>query len=317
MKIVTPDLVSSSYFPALAAEELGFYRAEGVEAHVEIFPGDTTEIMKALKNGAVDAVAASAHITLLAFPEYKGAKQVVALSQGTPWLLVLRADIPAKRGDLQAIKGLRISAAPGPDAALLELLTEAGINPKSDVRLGPISTPADASFGYECAKALEAREIDGFWANALGSEIAVQRGIGKIVMDVRRGDGPPSAKNFTFASLTTTDELISSEFERIAAAVRAIAETQQALRANPGRAAEVARRRFPRDAAEAISRVVVKDVPFYDPVIHEESVVSMNRFARSVGLLTSEAAYDQVVDVRFRDLWGTSKSNRFSGGVDV
>jgi hypothetical protein len=37
MSIVVPDLVSNSYFPALAAEDLGYYAAEGLEAHVEVF----------------------------------------------------------------------------------------------------------------------------------------------------------------------------------------------------------------------------------------------------------------------------------------
>jgi hypothetical protein len=34
MSIATPDLVTNSYFPALAAEELGVYREEGLAAHV-------------------------------------------------------------------------------------------------------------------------------------------------------------------------------------------------------------------------------------------------------------------------------------------
>ena len=36
MLIGVPDLVTNSYFPALAAEELGLYRAEGVDAHVDL-----------------------------------------------------------------------------------------------------------------------------------------------------------------------------------------------------------------------------------------------------------------------------------------
>ncbi len=33
MRIACLDLVSNSFFPVLAAEELGFYRAEGVWMH--------------------------------------------------------------------------------------------------------------------------------------------------------------------------------------------------------------------------------------------------------------------------------------------
>ena len=305
LRIATPDLVTNSYFPALAAEELGFYKAEGVDAHVELL-GPQPKAMAALRDGDVDAVAAPAHATLFTFPQYRGAKQVVALSQGTPWLLVLRTDIPAKRGDLQAVKGLRIGAAPGPDSALLWLLIEAGIDVRRDnVRIGPIAraNAPGSSFGVLAAKALEAREIDGFWANALGSELAVQRGIGKIVVDVRRGDGPQAAKNLTFASLATTEEVIARDPNLVAATVRAIVNTQRALKADPTLATEVGRRRFPPDATNVISSIVERDLPFYDPAIYEEAVFSMNRFAQSLGLLTKPVTYDQVVGIRFRDLW--------------
>jgi len=124
MKIATPDLVTNSYFPALAAEELGLYREEGLDAHVELLP--SLDAVNALRDDAVDFVAGGAHTMLLAFPGWKGAKLAVALSQGTPWLLVLRADLPARRGDVAAVKGLRIGAAPGPDRAFLQVLREVG-----------------------------------------------------------------------------------------------------------------------------------------------------------------------------------------------
>ena len=91
--------------------------------------------------------------------------------------------------------------------------------------------------------------------------------------------------------------------ERAAAAVRAIVKTQHALRAEPARAAEVGRRRFPQEAAELIVTVVERDVPFYDPVISPEAVAGLNRFAQSVGRLPGPVAYEQVVAVRFRHLW--------------
>src|SRR2546430_12601966 len=112
MKIATPDLVTNSYFPALAAEELGFYREEGLDAHVSLLP--SLDAVNALRDGAVDFVAGGAHTTLLAFPGSKGAKLVVSLSHGTPLLLVLRADLPARRGAVSAVNGLRLGAARGP-----------------------------------------------------------------------------------------------------------------------------------------------------------------------------------------------------------
>src|SRR5213594_3499015 len=304
MRIATPDLVTNSYFPALAAEELGVYREEGLDGHVELLP--SLDAVNALRDGAVDFVAGGAHTTLLAFPQWKGVKLVVTLSQGTPWLLVVRADLPARRGDIGALKGLRIGAAPGPDRAFLHLLAEVGIDPARDgITIGPVPGALDpgASFGVVAADALERRLVDGFWANALGSETAVRRGVGKVIADVRRGDGPPAAGQYTFAALATTEALIAREPERVAAAVRAIVRTQRMLRKEPARASEVGRRRFPPAAAEIIAAIVERDLPFYDPVIGEQTVSVMNGFARSIRLLAEPVAYEDTVATRFRDLW--------------
>jgi ABC-type nitrate/sulfonate/bicarbonate transport system substrate-binding protein len=304
MRIATPDLVTNSYFPALAAEELGIYREEGLDAHVELLP--SLEAVNALRDGAVAFVAGGAHTILLAFPRWEGAKLIVALAQGTPWLLVVRADLPARRGDIAAVKGLRIGAAPGPDRAFRCLLADAGLDPDRDkitIGLVPGAQEPGASFGVVAADALERRLVDGFWANALGSETAVRRGVGKIIADVRRGDGPPGAGQYTFAGLATTDALIARQPERVAAAVRAVVRTQRLLRKEPALAREVGRRRFPPAAAEIIPALVERDLPFYDPVISESAVAAMNRFAQAIGLLPEPVPYSTVVATRFRDLW--------------
>jgi len=243
---------------------------------------------------------------LMAFPEWKGAKLLVALAQRMYWLLVLRSDLKAKRGDINVVKGLRIGAAPGVDLGLKRLLVEAGIDPERDrVQIGPVpgATGSGVSFGLTAAKALEEQKIDGFWANAMGAETAVSRGAGKILIDVRRGDDPAQVRRFTFAGMASTDGFIEREPESIAAAVRAIVKAQKALRADPKLAAEVGRRKFPADAAALITRIVERDAPFYDPVISEEAVIRLNCFAQSVGHLSGPVPYERVVAVGFRSLW--------------
>ncbi len=304
MRIAAVDLISNTCFPALAAEELGFYQAEGLDAHIELVAA--LGATKALRGGAADAmIAGSVHDVLTEFPRWEGAKLVVCLSQGTPWLLVVRADLAARRGDINALKGLRLTAAEGPDLALRQMLIAAGIDPDREIEIVelPGAKARDVSFGVFAARALEAGQIDGFWANAMGAETAVRRGVGKILVDVRRGDDPGEVRRFTFAGLATTDALIEREPESLAAAVRAIVKTQKALRAEPALAAQVGRRRFPAQAAELIATIVERDVPFYDPVIYEEAVAGLNRFARSIGHLPGPVPYEQVVAVRFRDLW--------------
>ena len=309
MRIGVPDLISNSYFPAVAAVELGFFKAEGLDAELRhVYPLPKT--MEALRENELDFVAGSAHATLAAFPGWKGAKLLAALAQKTYWLLILRSDLGAEKGDVQAVKGLRIGAAPGPDMALRALLAEAGIDLERDrVEIGPVPGAGSpgVSFGVHAARLLKEGTIDGFWANAMGSEIAVRSGAGSVVLDVRRGIGPPRSQYFTFAALVTTDKLIANDPTRGAASVRAIVKTQRALQSNPALATEVGNRLFPAEEAGLIAELVERDLPYYDPSISEDVVANMNRFARSIGLLSGTDSnlitYEEVVATQFRQLW--------------
>jgi len=304
LRIAAVDLVSNTCFPALAADELGYFKSEGLDARIELVAmlGAT----RALRDGAADAmIAGSVHDVLTEFPDWKGVKIAVALSQGTPWLLTVRADLAAQRGDLRALRGLRVTAAEGPDLALKQMLRCAAMDPERDLQLVELSGAKgrDVSFGVFAARALEAGEIDAFWANAMGAETAVSRGVGKVLVDVRRGDDPDEVRFFTFAGMATTDRFIEREPEAVGAAVRAIVRAQKALRNEPALAREVGAKKFPVDAADLIGTVVARDVQFYDPAIGADAVAKMNRFAQSVGHLSKPVAYEDVAAVDYRELW--------------
>ena len=232
MKLAVPDMISNSYFPAEAAIELGFFREEGLDITLEmIFPVDKAYI--ALRDGAVDFVGGSAHSALAAFPQWDGVKLICAQAQGMYWFLVMHKDFAVQRGDIGAVKGKSIGAAPWVDMGLRRLLIAAGIDLARDgVTIAPVpgASGAGVNFGLTAAKALEERKIDGFWANGMGAEVAVRRGIGNVVLDVRRGDGPKGCFDYTMASIATTDRLIEKSPEMAAAAVRAMVKTQNALK---------------------------------------------------------------------------------------
>ena len=304
MRIAAVDLVSNTCFPALAAEVLGFFKGEGLDLRIELVPmmGAT----RALRDGTADAmIAGSVHDLLTEFPGWKGVKLCVALSQGTPWLLTVRADLAAGRGDFEALRGLRLTAAPGPDLSFRQMLHRAGLDPDRDLEIVELPGVHDrnVSFGVFAAEALAQGKIDGFWANAVGAETALTRGIGKIHVDVRRGDDPGEVRLFTFAGLATTDDFIAREPEAIEAAVRAIVKAQQALRADPALARAVGERKYPPESAALIAAIVERDAPFYDPVISETAVRHLNAFAQSVGQLSGPVPYDQVVATRCCHLW--------------
>jgi ABC-type nitrate/sulfonate/bicarbonate transport system substrate-binding protein len=294
MKLAVPDLISNSYFPAAAAVELGFFKDEGLDMSLElIFPVD--KAYAALRDGAVDFVGGSAHSALAAFPEWNGVKLLCAQSQGMYWFLVMRKELGARRGEIDAVKGRSIGAAPWVELGLRRLLQAAGIDLARDkVAIAPVpgSMSAGVNFGVTAAKALADGKIDGFWANGMGAEVAIRSGAGTLVLDVRRGDGPQGCFDYTMASIATTDRCDP----KVAAAVkRAIVKTQQALKADPSRATAVGRKLFPPEEASLIAELIRRDTPYYDPTISPAFFAAMNRFARDVGILKGDPAYDQVV----------------------
>jgi len=307
MKLAVPDLVSNSYFPAVAAVELGFFAAEGLDVSVElVFPVDRA--YREMRDGNIDFVGGSAHSALAAFSGWDGAKLLCAQAQGMYWFLVMRSDLGAGHGDIAAVKGRRIGAAPWVEMGLRQLLIAAGIDPERDrVTIAPVPGTATGggvvNFGMAAAKALEDGVIDGFWANGMGAEIAVRRGVGTIVLDVRRGDGPRSCFNYTMAALAATDRLIAQEPQTAAAAVRALVKTQAALKADIGLAAAVGDRLFPPEAAVLIGDLIRRDLPYYNPAISREFVLGMNAFCRDLGILPADVPYEKVVAAEFADLW--------------
>jgi NitT/TauT family transport system substrate-binding protein len=295
MRIAVPDLISNSYFPAIAAVELGCMRDEGIDASVELlFPVDAA--YHALAAGEIDIVAGSAHSALAAFPEWQGVKLLAAQGQGMYWFLVMRADLEAARNDTSVLRGKRIGAAPWVDLGLQQLVIDAGIDP-GEVDIAPVPGAAGAgtNFGLTAARALADGKVDGFWANGMGAEVALRSGAGTMVLDIRRGDGPDGCFDYTFASLAATNRFIEEDAGRARAVVRALSRAQALLAEDPSRATAVGERVFPPEQAALIADLVARDVPFYEAEIPERAITGMNRFARERGLLKGDPSYEQIV----------------------
>ena len=297
LKIAVPDLISNSYFPAVAATALGKFAEQSLDAEIAlIFP--VNKAYAALREGAVDCVAGSAHSALAAFPEWRGVKLLCAQAQGMYWFLVMRSDLACTRGDAAAVKGRRIGAAPWVDLGLKQLLVAAGIDATRDqVTIAPVPNTGSAStnFGLAAARALQERAIDGFWANGMGAEVAVRSGAGQIVLDVRRGDGPKECFNYTMASLAVTEQFLAAHPDDAGRIVDAIATTHAALKADVSQAERAGRAFFPASEAALITALIARDLPYYSTAITPAFVAGMNAFARARGILTGDPRYEEVV----------------------
>jgi len=305
-RLAVADVDSPSYFVATAAANLGFFKQEGIDLELELMYGAESGPER-LRDGTLHFFGGPAYAATRAFPAWSGAKLLCALSQYSYWFMAVRADLDVKRGDVRAVKGLRISSSPHfPEMGLRHMLVEAGIDFERDnVRIVPMPTTNKNEHwkGRAGVAAIEQGLADGYWGNGMRVAIGERLGVAKLHLDLRRGDGPPGARWYNFAALTTTERLIKEEPQAAAGAVRAIVKTQQALRADPRLANEVGNALFPADEASLIAGLIRRDAPYYDASISIEAIDGLNKLAKANGLVSDQVPYDQLVASQFRHLW--------------
>jgi ABC-type nitrate/sulfonate/bicarbonate transport system substrate-binding protein len=305
-RLMVADVDSPSYFVATAAAELGFFKDEGVDLEFEFGYG-ASEGPERLRDGSLHFLGGPAFFATRAFPSWHGARLLCALSQYSYWFMAVRADLDIRRGDLAAVKGLRIAASPAfPEASLRYMLADGGIDLERDqVRIVQhTGTVADGHLkGWEGVDAIKAGTADGYWGNGMRLALGEKAGVAKVHLDLRRGDGPPGARYYNFAALTTTERLVNEHPDIAAGAVRAIVKTQQALKADPTLATTLGKRLFPPEEAELLGALIARDAPFYDAEITPQAIDGLNTFAKAMGLIAAPVPYDKLVATQYRELW--------------
>jgi ABC-type nitrate/sulfonate/bicarbonate transport system substrate-binding protein len=303
-RLLVADLDSPSYFVATAAAELGFFKRECIDIELVFGAKNGPE---RLRDGSLHFFGGPAYAATRAFPTWRGAKLLCALAQYSYWFMAVRADLDVRRGDMSAIKGLRISSSTAwPGIGLRHMLSQAGIDLKRDnVQIVPSpSTNKDARWrGKDGVTAIEQGVADAYWGNGMRVAVGESLGVAKLHLDLRRGDGPPGARWYNFPALTVTEQLVDEQPDVAAGAVRAIVNTQKALYADPGLAVKVGDRLFPPEEARLIAGLIERDAPFYDAAISHEAVVGLNTFATANGLISEPVAYERLVAMQVMPFW--------------
>lgn len=304
MRIAVPDLISPSYFPAIAAVDLGLARDEGLDVELELlYP--VTDAAEALRTGEIDFLAGAAHAPMHAFPHWRGAKLVVALSRNMYWFLVMRADLGIARGDLGALKGCGSAPLPAPTSACGACSPPRASTPNATASASapsrPPTAPAPRSASprhRRCGTGWSTGSGPTAWAPRSPSARAAARssstpgaatapGRGRLHVPRARGhrrhDRPPPRRRRRDGPRRRP---------------RAGGAPRRPRPRRRGRRAPVpARGGVPDRRPRAPGR------PLLRPRMGPETIDALTRFGRESGLLDGPVAHDAVVATRFRDLW--------------
>jgi len=287
-----------TFLALYAADQLGYFRAEGLIAQFADFEGGA-EVTTALVGGSIDLAGTYVERPMILAEKGFASKSLLAILNRNPIFLVLRKSLPAT--DVKGLKGTKLGmtrAGSATDLALRALLRDAGLEPDRDVAVIAVGSSTSA------AAALRAGQIDGFMGGEPGGAIIVhQLKLGRYFIEPMRDQGPPFLRNMTFPTLQTSDRLIQSNPQMVERAVRAVVKTQKRLREDPDAAVGVAQKIFPALDPDLLRSIIGVYKKAYFPAITEEALRTVNQFQKQAGVVKSDFAYDKMVAVQFKHLW--------------
>lgn len=218
-----PGTVMSSI--VLIADAKGYYRKHGIEP--TLIPTASGPIANSnLASGAIDF--ALQPPTNVGIARDRGLDQVfVSGNLIMPWVVIAKSDIPTPNAGkypmaMADFKGMAWGPyARGSDSELFlrVMATDAGLDPDKDVTWIGVGGPSTG------LPALKAGKIQVYLALDPAPMIAVTQGFGKIVVDLRKGEGPKNFKGIVYQGVVTLRATAEKRPELVQRLVRAHAES--------------------------------------------------------------------------------------------
>jgi NitT/TauT family transport system substrate-binding protein len=281
-----------------AAEQLGYFKAEGLTSQFADFEGGA-EVTTAMVGGSIDFAGTYVERPMILAEKGFGAKNLLAILNRNPIFLVVRKTLAAT--DVKGLKGTKLGmtrAGSATDLALRALLRDAGLEPDRDVAVIAVGSSNSA------AAALRAGQIDGFMGGEPGGAVIVhQLKIGRYFIEPLRDQGPKFLQYMTFPTLQASDRYIQANPQIVERVVRAVSKTQKRLREDPEAGVRVAQKFFPTLDVELLRTIIILQRASYIPTITEEAIRTVNQFQKQAGVVKGDFAYDKLVAVQFKSAW--------------
>jgi NitT/TauT family transport system substrate-binding protein len=195
---------------------------------------------------------------------------------------------------VQHLKGLRIGIS-GPGAStdqfIRTLLIQQKLNPDTEVHLLPVGP------GANMLAAMEAGSVDGFvWSAPFNME-AVSKGLADIVVDPMKGT-VPEFNDYGYLAVSTSRQTLTSQRPLLISIVKAYAAAMAFANAQPDKARELVRHRFPNmndaDYATAFAEYIVgvPKSPLIPKALFDRTLTTLNLTVKP----PLQVTYDQIVD---------------------
>lgn len=291
--------------PVLIAKEKGFFEKEGLNVTIDYFAGGTPATA-ALIGGSVQFIDAAFENNLKAVKAGQSVVSILNLQADFAGAVVARTDVIEKQGGesiADKLRGLRIGTlARGgfADVSTRYILTEAGLEPETDVEIVPIKG-ADRQIA-----AGEAGEIDAAFVMEPWNVIATENGKWKYVIDLTSGEGPDVFQGLGYTTLQTSREYLAENRETAEKTVRALVGALSfiAKPENLDEVAKIADAEYGQPGIAIMKKSLERQAHTFSPELSESATAKTAKLLVKSGALEEPApSFADVTDTSFSDLW--------------
>jgi NitT/TauT family transport system substrate-binding protein len=207
--------------PSWIAEAKGFYKTEGIEA--TLIPVANGPLMSSnTASGAIDIGYNSP--SNVGLTREQGLNQTIILGNMImPIVLLARTDVkapnlgnyPKSIADLKGLNWGSFGRGSDIENIMRVMAKDAGLDPNTDVSWIGVGPPPTG------LPALKAGRIDVYGTTMPSSEIATAAGYGKIIVDLRKGEGPGDFRSAVYSVLLALKKRVDQEPELFTKVVNA------------------------------------------------------------------------------------------------
>jgi NitT/TauT family transport system substrate-binding protein len=293
--VVAEPVHSIGYLPLYVAMHQGYFKEEGLALKVLTTQGGGAHTNAVLTGQAFAFIGGPEHN---AFAKAKGAELravVNVVNRGNVYF-VARPDMPAPTDDLAAYfkgKTIAVSFYGGtPNSITRYLLAKLGLDPRKDVKLLETSSAAVLA-----AMATKRADI------GVTSEPILHQGLQKGIWSEPFYNVPKELGPYTYSTINIQKASIDKKPEVVRGFVRAVIRGLRYTYANPDAAAAIAKKEFPTMPLDQLKATL--DRSFADELWSPDGMIlpaawdTGSKVVRQAGILKTDVAYDDIIDMRF------------------